>query len=153
MTDFLRQLAWADVVDGGTYARYAQQNLGTPIPVGGREISLLRKKVNECFAANPEASWSTLASLVDWAKAKRKRTATAWGLLGLVRFAWADGMLPELDPRVAPQDDRVEFGISWALERETEEWWRRRLIGSVGVENRRAALVAWRAKEAEDAAL
>jgi hypothetical protein len=148
MTDFLHTLSWAEVVDYRTYARYAQQNLGTPEPIG-REIGLLQKKVNVCFEQNPAASWSTLASLVDWAKAKHRRTATAWGLLGMVRYAWVDGMLPELDPVAMPTDDRVEFGIEAALERETDEWWRRRLIGSVGLDNRRQALVSWRRKEEE----
>jgi hypothetical protein len=154
LTDLLRTLNAVDVVDSSSFARYAQQRIGTPMPTSSRDFSILNAKLRDCFVCEPLVTWDSLASLVDWARAKHRRTASAWGLLGLVRYAWKDGILPELDPDPYAVDIGVERQIDAALEQETDEWWQRRLAGAISVDNQRAALKAWRQrKEADGEAL
>lgn len=144
MTAFLTPMKAAQVVDCRTFARYAQETVGTPVPRRA-EIATLQRKVTEFFALYPQANWAALVATTDWCRAKRKRPAEAWWILKEVRFAWKDGAVPQLDP-VVVVDDSVEFHISRALEIETDDRWKRMLIGAVGTENRRKALASWRSR-------
>lgn len=141
MTEFLSSTPSSEVRDAWSFARFAQETIGTPIPYG-KDIAVLQRKLNDFFSATPKASWGTLVHTVEYCRAKRKRPALAWGILAQVRWAWAEGILPELDP-TAEADTNLEWHIARALETETDPRWRRMLIGACGLENRRATLNAW----------
>jgi hypothetical protein len=132
----------SDVVDAASFALYAHQLLGTPVPAS-KDMPVLRKKLNEHFAAHPRSDWRTLAALVEWCRAKRRHPALTWAVLANVKWAWSDGALPLLDPVEVP-DKRVEFSIDQALRTETDEDWRRMLVGACGLDNRREVMAAWR---------
>jgi hypothetical protein len=142
VTAYLHVITPAEVVDARTFAEYAQQTLGTPIP-SGREIAVLQRKANDFFKSSPQATWGTLARTVEWCRAKKRRPALAWGVIAQVRWAWSDGILPELDPRAAV-NSTVEYQIEQILETETEERWRDRLVGACGVSGRSGALASYR---------
>jgi len=142
MTMFLHQITAVEVVDARSFAAFAQQLLGTPIPRGA-EIAVLQRKLNDFFRSTPQASWASLAHTVEWCRAKGKRPALAWGVIAHVRWCWADGLLPELDPKPVVEFN-VEYAIGRILETETDQAWRDRLIGACGLSNRRNALAAWR---------
>lgn len=141
MSSYLYVLTAADVTDARSFAAYAQQCLGTPEP-RGRDIALLQRKLNDFFLATPRATWLTLAHTVEWCRARKRRSATAWGVISHVRWAWSDGLLPELNPQPRV-DHNTEYLIELALATESSEMWRDRLIGACGIDNRRAALSAW----------
>lgn len=142
---FLSVLRSTDVVDARSFAEYAQQILGTPIPESPKDLHILNTKTDEFFVQYPSADWRVLAATVDWCRAKRKRPANAWWIVTEVRYAWNDGAIPDLDPR-DPVEKSVEYNIELALEKETDPYWQRMLLGSVGAENRREVLAAWRRK-------
>ena len=130
-----------DVVDAQSFAAYAQQKLGVPYPTG-KDIAILRRQVKQLFEQQPTATWMTLVRTVQWAVEKKKRYARVYTLVGAFRYAYADGYLPELDPKEAVDED-VERGIAEALQIERDATWRRRLIGAQG-EMRATVLNAWR---------
>lgn len=144
MTTYLHTMTAADVIDAKTLAAYSQQCLGTPVPQG-KDVALLQRKLNEFFVSSPRASWISLAHTVEWCRATKRRPAHAWGVLFQVRWAWQAGLLPELNPK-PPVDHNTEYLIERALESETSEMWRDRLIGACGMDARRSALRSWQAR-------
>lgn len=138
-----RNLTGDDVVDPVTFAQYCQQVLGTPLPKG-KEIVALRSVLRDFFAENPRVDYAMLARLVDWCRSRKKRPATVRCVPGYLRYAWSNGHFPELDPNGEQRNDDLERSIDSALEHETNDEWRRRLIGAQGIEARRGVLAAWR---------
>ena len=141
MTTYLRQYAPDEVIDPESFAAYAQQCIGTPHIT--KDMPAIRRQLKLFFAKNPQATYGTLVRTVDWCRAKKRRPATAMGVISQVRFAWSDGILPELNPHQVTADPGVEYGITMALRTETDTRWRTRLIGASGPDNRRLALVEW----------
>lgn len=137
---FIDRLRPEDVKDIDTFAEYVSQVLGTPYNTLNDKI-VLRKKLKEFEKNVPNGTWQTLVRTCDWAKARKKRPAHSYLVVDWVRYAWADGYLPDLDEK--PQDQELEAGIRAALEVETDPEWRRRLIGAEG-RARKEVYVAWK---------
>jgi len=124
------------------FAEYAQQTLGVPWPTL-KDLILLRKKANEFFEHYPHTDWRTLCRVVDWAANRKKRYSRVWMLVDDFRKAWAAGALPELDPN-RQTNATVEEQIFEALETETDESWRRRLLLAQGARQQEEVLALWR---------
>lgn len=139
-----RSISPSDVKDDITFAAYAQQTCGIPMPTGKGWV-LLRTKVKEFFNQHPDADYMTLVRLTDWCRTRKRRLAHTHSILAMVRYAWRDGVLPEFDPRDRA-DAAVEQGIAAALDIEDDPEWRRVLIGSRGLVARRGVLEQWRRK-------
>lgn len=122
------------------WSEYVQQVLGVPFPTV-QDQKILRKQVRELFDRYPRADWYTMCRLVQWCKNRKKRDARVWLVLARFRAAWVAGALPELDPTMT--DSTVEARIVGALEAERDPIWRRRLLGCVGPQARRATIDAW----------
>jgi hypothetical protein len=131
-----------DVNDPVTFAQYVQQRLGTPYP-NYKQLPVLRKTIKTFFEAYPNADYGTLVRLTNWARDKKKRPAHSYQLIGMVRYAWSDGALPELDPkdRVDPE---TEAAIEAALKIEKDEAWRKRLMMATGIQGRQEVYAAWK---------
>lgn len=138
-----RNLGRVDVVDPITFAQYCQQTIGTPLPKG-KDVIGLRKVLKDFFEENPTVDYALLARLVDWCRSRKKRPPTAMAVPGYLRYAWAAGHFPELDPNNQERDADLEKSIDRALEHETNPEWRRRLVGAQGNEARKGVLAAWR---------
>jgi hypothetical protein len=130
-----------DVVDADTFSNYVRQVFGTPGNI--TDLVVLRKKLKEYQNTWPNADWNALLRTVDWAKARRKRPAHCYYIVDWVRYAWADGYLPELDAK--PVDEALEDAIREALQVETDPEWRRRLAGSEG-RARKEVYLAWKSQ-------
>lgn len=137
------------MVDARSFADYVRQILGTPTSTI-KDFVMLQKKLKEHQEAWPNADWQTLVRTVDWAKARKKRPTRSWLLVEWVRFAWADGYLPELDAK--PVDQQLEEAISKALEVETDAEWRYRLLGAEG-RARKEVYVAWKTAQMSSSSL
>lgn len=132
-----------EVDDWKSYASYVQQQTGIPYPTS-KEIPTLRKTLREFFDDQPNANYFTLCRIVDWAKARKRRYASVYGLVcNGWKYAWADGYLPELDPDYQQKDEDLEALITAAIEREDNPEWVRRLIVAQGNESRRRVYEAW----------
>ena len=141
MTTYLKTWAHQDVMDVDSFCEYIQQMLGTPWPTW-HDKKVLKAKVDDIFRRNPGMTWSSMCKVVDYMRSRRKRPARVWTVPEFFREAWAAGQLPELDPR-DEEDFDLERLIGAALEVESDDYWRNRLIGSRGVEARRRSFEAW----------
>lgn len=141
---FIDDIVIADVVDCKTWGGFAQQTCGTPYPTF-KYVAKATKRVKEMFELYPNADWQTMARVAIWARAKKRRFATLYGLASSWRYAWKDGFLPELD---APThvDEETEAAIAKALLTETSPIWRERLIAAEGKKARRQIYEAWSIK-------
>jgi len=126
------------------FAEYVQQKLGVPWPTA-KDLAILRKKITEFFAHYPKVTYFTLCRVVEWAKSRHRRYDRVWRVIDAFRYAYSDGVLPELDPD-DHADDSVEARITAALADETSPTWRRYLIGASGVSARRQIIEEWEAK-------
>lgn len=131
-----------DVSDRDSLQQYIEQQLGVG-HVTGRDQAAYRKKVDEFFEHYPNASWGTLVRVVDWAKARRKRFARLHAVVEAARYAYADGYLPELDPR---NHIDVDAEIIGALKTETDPLWRRRLMVAQGIDAKTMVLEEWQSE-------
>lgn len=122
-----------------SFCEYIQQSMGTPYPTV-KMMPSTRKTFARFFEQYPKADWQTLCKTVDYCRAKKKRLAQAYSIVSMVRFAWRDGFLPELDPNV---DKEVDAAIAAALEVETDREWRKRLMLATSVEGKQIALREW----------
>jgi hypothetical protein len=116
--------------------------LGTPYPTG-KQMAILKRQLKDLFANNKNASYATLVRTVEWCKARKKRPPHSYTLIAWIRYAWADGYLPELDAK-APVDEPLESLITEALEIEADQQWRYKLIGAQGIEARRKIFESWK---------
>lgn len=139
-----RTVKASEVKDAHSFAAYAQQTAGIPMPTGKGWV-ILQARLKDFFACNPQADWGTCVRLVDWARSRKRRVAHTHSVLTLLRYAWSDGALPEFNARDKVEAD-VERGIQEALTIEGDPEWRRVLIGSKGEESRREVLSQWRRK-------
>lgn len=142
-------MGWADTIsvvdvnDPVSFSSYCQQETGIPYPTG-KQMAIVRKAINEFFDEYPQADYSSLCSIVRWAKERRKRYANPGNLVrGGFRYAWVDGYLPELDPNYDDVDEDLEKRIEEALAVETDQEWRRRLIVSQTNEARNEVYREW----------
>lgn len=138
---YIEPIKRTEVVDEASFARYVCQTLGTPYSTKG-DFMMMKKKLKQLREEMPQVTWSTLVGTVDWARAKRKHPPFAANVIDMVRYAFADGYLPELDPNNQERDERLESGIHEALQVETDEEWRRRLSGSFG-KGRKEVYAQW----------
>lgn len=122
------------------FAEYCHQVIGVPFP-GVKDMTILRRRCNEFFAANRGASWYTLCRVAQWCRSHKRRPPRAWMVVDEFRFAWRDGYLPEFDP--TGTDPGVEKEIARILKSETRDGWRQRLICAQGVEARGKAVREW----------
>lgn len=126
------------------FAEYVQQKLGVPWPTQ-KDFTILRHKITEFFEHYPKCTYYTLCRVVEWARSRRRRYDRVWKVIDAFRYAWIDGVLPELDPDQT--DDNVEARINAALTVETSTWWRRCLLGATGATARRQIIEEWEAKK------
>lgn len=140
----LDRVGAADVTDTKSYARFVQQHVGVPYCTKG-DVVALNKAISEFKERYPhlaEKPWPTLVRAAMWCRSKKKRPAKIAAIVNtMLSWAWADGALPELDPR-HHRDEDLEVAISHALERENDPVWRDRLIGAEGPA-REEVLRAW----------
>ena len=147
MTTFLRCVERSQVNDPESFAAYAQQMLGSKYPAG-REIAVLRLKLNEFQAQNPKVDWKVLVRTIDYMRSKRARAAMPWAVLSFVHPAYRDGFLPELAPRNADlRDSYVEAQIEHILTSETDPWWVACLSNAEGSGPRRELLRLYQQKD------
>lgn len=144
MTDFFGVIKKEQVTDPKSYANYVQQNLGTPYP-NTKQLIILRKNIKQLFELYPEADYTTLIKMVEWAKSKKKKFAHSYALVASYRYAWRDGYLPELDPNPTKE---IDAAIEAALAQETDEEWCRRLAMASGIDVKTEIYTAWKRKEA-----
>lgn len=126
------------------FAEYAQQKLGVPWPTQ-KDLAILRHKITEFFTHYPKLTYYTLCRVVEWARSRHRRYDRVWKVIDAFRYAWTDGVLPELDPNQT--DDTVEARINAALIVETSPTWRRHLLGATGASARRQIIEEWEAKK------
>lgn len=146
-TNFLGYMSPAEVTNNRNFASYCQQELGIPYP-SVPNLAKLGKNIKQIFAAYPDANFFTLCRIVDWAKARNKRYAHPHILVMQLRYAWADGYLPELNPKKQTVDVSLEERITAALANETHPFWRERLMGAEGVKARSKIFQAWQEQHA-----
>jgi hypothetical protein len=143
----LDRTAAADVRDAKSYAAYVQQQVGVPYCSKG-DVIALNKAVAEFKERYPHLAnnpWPTLVRAANWVRSKRKRPAKVAAIVNvMIAWAWADGALPELDPR-HHRDEDLEVAIADALQHEADPRWRDRLIGAEGPA-REEVLRAWMRK-------
>lgn len=125
------------------FAEFTQQKLGVPWPTQ-KDMNILRAKINEFFEHYPKLSYYTLCRVVEWCRQRHRRYDRVWKVIGAFRYAYVDGVLPELAPD--QMEEPVEQRIAAALAVETGERWRRALIGAEGTEARRQVIAEWEAK-------
>lgn len=130
-----------DVHGPEAFCEYAEQMLGIPFPTT-RDKVLLKTKAEEIMARYPQMNWRIFCRVVDYLRSRNKRPPRMWMVIEHFREAWSAGQIPELDPRDR-EDEGLERLISAALEVESDDYWRRRLIGSRGPEARRRTFEAW----------
>jgi hypothetical protein len=126
------------------FAEFVQQKLGVPWPTQ-KDLAILRKKITEFFEHYPKLTYFTLCRVVEWCRSRHRRYDRVWKVIDAFRYAWTDGVLPELDPDQT--DDSVEDRITAALAVETSPTWRRYLLGATGVSARRQIIEEWEAKK------
>lgn len=120
------------------FAEYSQQLLGIPWPTAKDQV-ILRARVKQLFEHYPRADYFTLCRLAQWCKTRKKRLPRIWMLVDCFRAAWAAGALPELDPQA---DEAIDDRVARALEAETGDSWRQRLLCTTGTA-RQAAIEEW----------
>ena len=126
------------------FAEYAQQVLGVPWPTM-QDYKVLRKEITTLFERYPHLDWFDLCRIVQWCIHAKYRPARVWKIVGCYRYAFRDGYINlKAEAREVPIEER----IAAALEVETSEGWRRRLIGAAGTEARREAIREWEARRA-----
>lgn len=122
------------------FAQYCAEQIGFPF-ITVKDLMLLRRGVNTLFEECPQANYYTLCRIVAWAKSKHRRRPRVWQILDFFRYAWADGMLPELNEPV--HDPALDAHINDAVRIEHDPVWRRRLRDTRGVGLRATAYAAW----------
>lgn len=138
----------SEVTNQTMFARYVQQELGTPPPSNNRARMALTVQVKKVFDEYPNANWNTLVKLVAYAKNRKSRPPTTASVFQDLRYAWSKGYLPELDPASEPATDpNIERRINEALRYETDPLWRRKLVATTG-EIRVRIYEAWRQERA-----
>jgi len=130
-----------DVRDAESLARYIQQTVGVPWPTL-KDMTVLRRSVNEFFQHYPDLDYLTLCRVADWCRSKKRRFARVWQVVPQFRWAYADGALPEVD-QVRHTDVDVEDAIREAVAVETDDVWLDRLVCSQGRSLRREVLERW----------
>ncbi len=127
------------------FCSYVQQSVGVPHPTI-KDVVLVRKKAKEFFANYPNTDWRTLCRIAAWCKARKIRLSRPWKIIDRFREAYVGGFLPELD-NANRVDEDIETQIQTALQVESNEAWRRRLIMAQGVELRRMAISEWKKEQ------
>lgn len=130
-----------DVVDMSTFARYAQQRLGTPYPATKADWARAKVKIDPLFEQYDQFTFRTLADLVDWAKGKNKRFGSLAEVCWHVSDAFREGALPDMEPGHR-EEEEWQARMWAALENESDPEWRRRLLKARG-EGREKTYTAW----------
>lgn len=141
-----KRVGAADVRDATSYAAFVQQHVGVPYCTKA-DVIALNKAIAEFRERYPhvENPWPTLVRAAMWVRSKKKRPAKIAAIVNtMLPWAWADGALPELDPR-HHRDEDLEVAIGEALLREDDPRWRDRLIGAEG-SAREEVLRAWQTR-------
>jgi hypothetical protein len=131
------------VVDMDSAEQFIKQQIGIGY-VTQKDGVIFRKKVTDMFKNYPGSSWQTLVRTTEWAKSRRKRYARLHELVEAVRFAYADGYLPELDSN--HQED-IDAQIRAVLRVEMDPEWRRRLLVAQGTRAKMSVLADWQATQ------
>lgn len=122
------------------FCEYLQQTMGIPWPTV-TDIAILRKECADIFKHYPQANWFTMCRVAMYFVNRKTRFDRVWRVPQEFRRAWADGAVPELDLNNT-FDPSVEARVGFALERETDAVWRRRLLLSTGTQ-RQLAVQDW----------
>jgi hypothetical protein len=128
MTTTFGPMTASDVDSADALIEFAQRRLGVPFPTMKDRLAL-KKQAKWFLEHNPTATWHTLAKVVEWAHAKKRRPAAVYSIVTMAKYAWSDGWLPELD---AKEDTSYEDGIIAALQVETDPEWRHKLMSGYG---------------------
>jgi hypothetical protein len=122
-----------DVDSPEKFCQYAERTLGMPY-TRKKDINQTRVEAHKLFEKHPTLDWRSLCRVVDWMRARKKRVDVPWKAITYFRWAWKDGVLPELNWS-DHQDQDLEQEIAQILPR---------LIVTQGVEARTRALEDWR---------
>jgi hypothetical protein len=114
------------------FAGYLQQTMGIPWPTV-KDLVILRKECQQIFDHYPQANWFTMCRIAEHLCRRKQRFERVWRVPQEFRVVWADGAIPELDASNCI-DPRLERRVEYALERETDPTWRRRLLLTTGDE-------------------
>lgn len=135
------ELVNADPDPNRAFAEYCQQTLGIPWPTK-QDMAILRKKTREFFKQYPHCNWHTLCRVVVFLRGKKRRPARVWMCVDEYRKAWSHGVIPEINEN-RHTNEHIEANIAHALEIETDEVWRRRLMLAQGAITRREVYAEW----------
>ena len=135
-----------DVTSWDTFARYAQQRLGTPYPSSGADWQRAKVKIEPLFDQYDHFSFSTLAALVDWAHSKKKRFGSLGEVCWHVTDAFREGALEDMIPG-AKELESWQEKMWTALETldpndEGDKVWRQRLLTAQDA-GREKVYLAW----------
>lgn len=133
-------IASEDVKTIDDLIEYARSRYG--VIINWQERAKFKKHWSDFQKSNPHVDFAIIVKAINWGKDTRRRLKTLSGVFYLVSAAFASGALPELDPDYSTRS-RLEDGIFEALSIETDDFWRTRLIGSMG-SAREQALTEWR---------
>lgn len=141
----LHTITLADVQDEDTFQAYCHQRLGVTPARTVKDLKALRTNLKQFFADNPRATWTTAGRLVDWCVAKREHPYGPGSVLKYLRSAMKAGYLPELDPlrQAEPVSWTLQSGLDYALQVETDPWWREMLENATGT-GKKQILASWR---------
>jgi hypothetical protein len=130
-----------DVQNYATFARYAQQRLGTPYPANAADWARAQRKIAPLFEQYPDFDFQSLARVVDWVKSKNKRLGSLAEVAWHVTDAFREGALPEMEPGHR-EEDKWQEKLWSALETEADPAWRKRLLTAKG-DGRKRVYTAW----------
>lgn len=130
----------SDVKDAKTFARFCQQQFGTPYATLG-DLKALGKQAKVLFENHPNTDWQTLVQVAYWCHQHKRRVARVPYYVNQFRWAYADGAI-NLDGNT--NDKLLDAEIIKALEQETNEAWRARLQRADGTRAKLEVLDQWK---------
>ncbi len=130
----------SDVVDAKTFARFTQQNFGTPYATVS-DLQNLGKQAKDLFANHPNTNWQTLVQVAYWCHRKKRRMARVFYYVSQFRWAYADGAITLEGSKLGKV---WQSEIDRALAVETNEAWRARLMRADGPHAQREVLEQWK---------
>lgn len=135
-------LAAPDPVIG--LANYIEQLLGVGFPTL-KDITILRKRIDEIFAHYPKATYMTMCRVVQYNKKRKRKFTRVYCAVDSFRNAMADGWLPEC---VWHGDEDLKVRIVDILKVERDPDWRARFICAPDDDSRRFVLNEYEERDA-----
>lgn len=124
-------------------ANYIEQILGVGFPTK-KDLTILRKRINEIFARYPHADYQTMCRIVQFNKRKKRKFTRVYTVIDSFRDAMVAGWLPEL---TRPGGD-IKARIARILETETCPDWRARFLTCPDDDSRQFVLDEYEGRDA-----